>query len=119
MKRPHALWWAAGWRPCCSTVGRPPPAPPIRAITGPITSSPGNASLAPVATRSMTPQTVPRRSRTTRTMTRAPAPGSQAVSPRTPSYAVAGDLVWGCWDGSPQADAATRDGPAAMGEASR
>jgi hypothetical protein len=68
MKRPHALWGAAPLAVVLFDRGRPPPAPPIRAITGPIASTPGNASLAPVATRSTTPQTVPGRSRTTRTM---------------------------------------------------
>jgi uncharacterized protein YbjT (DUF2867 family) len=53
----------------------------------------------------MTPQTVPRRSRTTRTMKLASVPRVTGRVPSHPSYAVDGP-VWRCWDGSPQADAA-------------
>jgi hypothetical protein len=36
LKRPHALWGAAPLAVVLFDLGRPPPAPPIRAITGPI-----------------------------------------------------------------------------------
>jgi hypothetical protein len=86
MKRPDALWWAAPLAVVLCDRGPAASAPPIRAITGPIASTPGNASLAPVAPRSMTPQTVPRRSRTTRTMKLARGTRVTGRVPSHPSY---------------------------------
>jgi hypothetical protein len=91
MKRPHALWGAAPrWAvmlfdrgPAASRATHPSDHRTDRLHTG-------NASLAPVATRSMTPQPVPRRSRTTRTMKLARVTRVTGPVPSHPSYAVAG-----------------------------